>query len=182
MMAVFLIVVSILTLGSEIHEVPELNANDITQNCTNRICFFKLFLPNCPHCKHLAPIWKSFAKKYSNNEILIAEIDCSQKSNKGILSNFDGDGYPTLILIDNGKYFAYSGDRSERDLAKFLYDHSRSRPMISPYTESTPNFPNIRRFHFNKYCIIGAIIIFAISFYALNKLCKVKPINEPKME
>jgi protein disulfide-isomerase-like protein len=72
----------------------------------------------CGHCKDLKPTWDEVAKKINKEEKRMLKVNCggSKAEDKEITSKYDIDGYPTIIIFENGEPKHYKGGRSEEDL------------------------------------------------------------------
>jgi hypothetical protein len=69
-------------------------------------------MPGCGHCMRFDEDWPSVCKLMKEQGI--TPIKISSKDAPEVLS------FPTLILTINGKDYAYEGDRSPSDIAKWL--------------------------------------------------------------
>lgn len=85
----------------------------------------KFFAPWCGHCKALAPEYIKAAKtlkKKGIENVIMAEVDCTDSQTKKICEKYSVSGYPTL------KYFSpqnklpldFSGSRSEHGLVSYI--------------------------------------------------------------
>ena len=74
----------------------------------------------CPHCTDTMPEWKKLEAQYKNrSDIQLKAIDeatlsTQEKTNLGI------QGYPTIVLILDGKKIEYSGPRTVEGFDGFL--------------------------------------------------------------
>jgi len=73
---------------------------------------FLYSVPWCGHCKAFEPIWNELINKFPN--INFKKINCDSTSCPNI------DGFPTIILDNNGTKINYTGNRTLEDLSKFL--------------------------------------------------------------
>jgi thiol-disulfide isomerase/thioredoxin len=90
-------------------------------NSNKKLMFF--YTLSCPHSQAFLPIWYRIKNKlpsYVESE----EVDCNDKSKQNICSNYQITGVPTLILVDDGSRYVYSGSRTESDIAVFLREHN----------------------------------------------------------
>jgi thiol-disulfide isomerase/thioredoxin len=92
--------------------------------------FVKFFANWCGHCKTLDPIWqamvKTALKELKDANIAIVSVE-SKVVNKSIdelqtQAKFKVDGFPTIGTIINGKFTAYTGERTEEALLKHIKD------------------------------------------------------------
>jgi thiol-disulfide isomerase/thioredoxin len=74
----------------------------------------------CPHCQHFVGTWERLAKNYRRSTCLcFGEVE----QTKGNVTKVrDVRGFPTLRLYDNvnKRMYEYHGDRSYKDVEKFL--------------------------------------------------------------
>ena len=77
------------------------------------------YAPWCGHCKKLTPIYKELAEKLADEQdIVIAKMDATENEH----SLMPVQGFPTIRLFKPSTKTPvdYSGDRSLKDLVKFL--------------------------------------------------------------
>lgn len=72
----------------------------------------------CGHCKKFKPTWNEFKKKY-NKVCDIREVNAD--SDKKVAQNLQIRGYPTIMMLKDGKKINYQGPRTMEDLEKFVY-------------------------------------------------------------
>jgi len=72
----------------------------------------------CGHCKKLKPDWDDAAKEMNKDEIVMIKVNCGEgtKEDKAIMEKYDIDGYPTIIIFEDGTPSKYEGKRSKEDL------------------------------------------------------------------
>ena len=72
----------------------------------------------CGHCKKLKPDWDAAAKDANKEETKMIKVNCGEgtKEDKAIMEKYNIDGYPTIIIFDNGTPSTYEGGRSKADL------------------------------------------------------------------
>jgi protein disulfide-isomerase A1 len=84
----------------------------------------EVYAPWCGHCKTLKPIYEKLAKRFKTvPSITIAKMDGTENEHPEI----ESQGFPTLMLFpaeDGAAPIPYSGDRSLKDLTKFLKEHA----------------------------------------------------------
>ena len=85
----------------------------------------ELYAPWCGHCKQLAPIYRDLAKRFKDvKKLVIAKMDATANDSP---DPYTASGYPTIYFAPAGKKtspISYSGDRSLKDLEKFIRDHA----------------------------------------------------------
>lgn len=75
----------------------------------------------CGHCKKIKPTWDKVSEQVNKeDELKMVKINCGEGTpeQKKLMSKYDVDGYPTILIIDNGKATPYDGDRTEDALLK----------------------------------------------------------------
>ena len=85
----------------------------------DKYVLLEAYAPWCGHCKKLDPIYKELAEKLANEtDIVIAKMDATENEHPLMPVS----GFPTLRLFKpNDKTpVDYNGDRSMKDLVKFL--------------------------------------------------------------
>ena len=78
----------------------------------------------CFHCRNLKPVFKQFAEKNKNGNVVIGIMDMvkyGEQANKN-LAPLHIEGFPTILAFDSkGRYFStFSGGRDEDSLNKYL--------------------------------------------------------------
>jgi len=85
----------------------------------------ELYAPWCGHCKSLEPIYRDLAKRFKDvKQLVIAKMDATAND---LPEPYTASGYPTIYFAPVGKKsspVSYSGDRSLKDLEKFIRDHA----------------------------------------------------------
>lgn len=73
----------------------------------------------CGHCKQFMPVWNQIKDKYNNqNSINIKTFDAD--SDKSKLQEYNIQGFPTLLLVNNNKVIEYNGDRDLTSVNDFI--------------------------------------------------------------
>jgi len=65
----------------------------------------------CGHCKTLKPIWKE-AKDKSNGKMIQIDVGAKDGSMTHVLDKYDIEGFPTILVFQNGKSVPYNGSRT----------------------------------------------------------------------
>jgi thiol-disulfide isomerase/thioredoxin len=80
--------------------------------------FIMFYAPWCGHCKRLMPLWDQFAEEHGDR-INIGRVDCDADTSRGLCSQFDITGYPTLLYLKDSRVFRYRGERSINGFLQF---------------------------------------------------------------
>jgi len=72
----------------------------------------------CGHCKEFKPVWDETAKEVNKDEKKMIKVNCGEgtKEDKKIMEKYEVDGYPTIIIFEDGKPKKYDGKRTKEDL------------------------------------------------------------------
>lgn len=76
----------------------------------------------CGHCKKLKPEWDETAKEVNKKDKKMLKVNCGSGSEeeKEIMSKYNIDGYPTIIVFDNGVASPYDGKRDKESFMSAL--------------------------------------------------------------
>ena len=71
----------------------------------------------CGHCKKIKPDWDEAAKRANKDETVMIKVNCGGGSDKDkeIMSKYNVEGYPTIIVFEDGKPSEYTGNRTVDD-------------------------------------------------------------------
>lgn len=99
-------------VGSTFKEIVEDETKDV---------LIEFYAPWCGHCKALAPIYKTLAKKYHDNDkLVIAKFDATVNDAPSL---YEFSGFPTLFFVAAGtdiKPVVYEGEREVKNMVEFL--------------------------------------------------------------
>nr|DAC80631.1 TPA_inf: thioredoxin domain-containing protein 5 [Conus magus] len=102
--------------------VVDLTADTFEEVISDGLTFVKFFAPWCGHCKRLAPTWEDLARTNMDKDIVIARVDCTL--HKSVCDEQKVQGYPTLVLFQNGKRKNdYKGPRDLESFQEFVDSH-----------------------------------------------------------
>ncbi|CAK9142927.1 unnamed protein product [Ilex paraguariensis] len=64
----------------------------------------EFYAPWCGHCKKLAPEYEKAASTLSSHDppVILAKVDANEEKNKGLASEYEIKGFPTIKIIRNG--------------------------------------------------------------------------------
>jgi len=117
----------------EAEEVKEIESGDskvvvltdknFSESLAKGTWLVKFYAPWCGHCKNLVPTWESLARKHSGS-FNVAKLDATVETKTAGM--FNVQGYPTLILFKDNKYWTHQGGRDEKELVEFaLRGHAK---------------------------------------------------------
>ena len=116
-----LIIVIFSNVNGKLTSITNNNVEEILSSESGQHKFVKFFAPWCGHCKKMRPDWDKLADQNTNDNIIIADVDCTVE--KKLCEKYKIEGFPTL------KYFMpndedaddYSGnDRSFSGLSEWV--------------------------------------------------------------
>jgi len=101
--------------------VINLDDSNFESETAGKIAFVKFFAPWCGHCKSMAPDWikLSTVMRSHNDNILIAEVDCTTDETTNICETQGVEGFPTLKYGDASYMEDYEGERTYDALLAF---------------------------------------------------------------
>ena len=76
----------------------------------------------CGHCKKLKPTWDETAKKANVDRTRMIKLDVGGKTpdQREIMDKYQIDGFPTILVFQNGVPVPYQGSRTTDDFLKTL--------------------------------------------------------------
>ena len=76
----------------------------------------------CGHCKKIKPEWDETAEEVNKKDKKMLKVNCGggTKKEKEIMSKYNIDGYPTIIVFDNGVASPYEGKRTKEAFKEAL--------------------------------------------------------------
>ena len=99
----------------------ELSPADFSEKLDHGKKLVLIYADWCGHCKKIKPTWDKVSEKVNKeDELKMVKINCGEGTpeQKQLMSKYDVDGYPTILIVDNGKATPYEGDRTEDALLK----------------------------------------------------------------
>uniref|UniRef100_A0A7S3AIL8 Thioredoxin domain-containing protein n=1 Tax=Haptolina ericina TaxID=156174 RepID=A0A7S3AIL8_9EUKA len=111
--------------GSLTSEVVELAVENYEQT-TEGLWLVEFYAPWCAHCKKLAPIYEKVAEHFHRASPQLAHIGrVDGTAHPGLVKPFNIKGYPTMILLRDGKRVAdFKGKRTYEDIVRFVTRHA----------------------------------------------------------
>jgi thiol:disulfide interchange protein len=70
----------------------------------------------------MKPDWDEASKEVNKEENVMLKVNCGEgtKEDKALMDKYDIDGYPTIIIFEDGKPNKYEGKRAKEDLLSIL--------------------------------------------------------------
>ncbi|CAN8312856.1 unnamed protein product [Cochlearia groenlandica] len=88
----------------------------------------EFYAPWCGHCKQLAPEYEKAASELSSQvpPVILAKIDASEETNKGLATQYEVQGFPTIKIFRNGGKAVqeYNGPRDAEGIVTYLKKQS----------------------------------------------------------
>ena len=84
-------------------------------NGEKTVCLFHS--KKCGWCKKMMPEWKKFKKAHSG-DLKILEVEASEDPDTVQKHNING--FPTIVLFDNGKKTVHKGERTKNAFKQFV--------------------------------------------------------------
>lgn len=79
-----------------------------------------VYMNGCGHCEKMMPEWEKAHKK-NQTGIKMRKVEMNQKGGKELCERHNINGFPTIILLENGKKLKdYDGERNEGSIIEFL--------------------------------------------------------------
>ena len=86
--------------------------------------FVKIYSPNCGHCVNMKEAWDALedSNDIKNYDIAIIEVHEGATNNISSPSGKINEGLPTIraVQLNGKKWKEYEGDRSIKDMVKFI--------------------------------------------------------------
>jgi protein disulfide-isomerase-like protein len=81
----------------------------------------KYYAPWCGHCKRLLPVWEALGQKLQGEKgVVIASVDCTDKTLRPVCDANDIKGFPTIKSVYGGESKEkFKGSRDADTLEKF---------------------------------------------------------------
>jgi len=91
----------------------------------------EFYAPWCGHCKSLAPEYKKLAESFvGNDNVAIADFDCTGEGNDVIQNKYGIQGFPTIKLFKKGEEFlSYEGERKFEAIKAWL--NKKTGPSVA---------------------------------------------------
>lgn len=125
--ALFLLLLSLKnTFASEILEIDSETLGELINS--QEIVLLQFYAPWCEHCKHFEPHFDKLLDKAQSLEQNIIFAKINAEKNKNVVSFFDIQGYPTLLLFVNGDPIFYSGEMTSEVVFNWTKDTLNREP------------------------------------------------------
>eukprot|EP00930_Biecheleria_cincta_P100044 TRINITY_DN91649_c0_g1_i1.p1 TRINITY_DN91649_c0_g1~~TRINITY_DN91649_c0_g1_i1.p1 ORF type:complete len:328 (+),score=55.65 TRINITY_DN91649_c0_g1_i1:33-1016(+) len=111
--------------NAEVLELTGSTFDERVRKVSDRPWFVKFYAPWCGHCQRLAPLWEELDGKL-RGDVSLAKVDATVE--EGLASEWDVEGFPTLILIAGGKGHRYKGRRTLESMEAFARGGYAAQP------------------------------------------------------
>jgi len=99
-------------------KTTELSIENYADRTEGKTAFILFYAPWCSHCKRIRAGWDRLMRKNSDENILIAEVDCTDRG-KDLCEDHDITGYPTIKWGNPDALEIYTGERTRKALKNF---------------------------------------------------------------
>ena len=80
-----------------------------------------LFYANwCGHCKKMKPDWDSASQEVGNEKMIKVDVGEGTPEQKKMMEKYDVQGFPTILVFENGEYIAKHEERSKESFLDFF--------------------------------------------------------------
>ncbi|CEM09881.1 unnamed protein product [Vitrella brassicaformis CCMP3155] len=123
------------TAKSAVRVLTDANFEHDTQassGATTGDWFIEFYANWCGHCQRLQPTWEELAANLKGR-VVVAKVDCD--ANTSTRSRFNIQGFPTLLLLRQGRMYEYKGARDLAALEAFAtggYKKTPGKPVPPP--------------------------------------------------
>jgi thiol-disulfide isomerase/thioredoxin len=77
----------------------------------------------CGYSKQFQPIWNTFANSLKNTDnVEVLDVKCDDDKNKDLCKKFNIKGYPTVLILKDGKQKIYDGPRTVDGLKAAIFN------------------------------------------------------------
>ncbi len=84
----------------------------------------------CGWSRKFAPVWDNLASAYENDDsVKCHDVKCDNPDEKtaNLLSQFDIQGYPSVVIVQGEKVIEYQGERSVKAISAVIDDLKKSQ-------------------------------------------------------
>lgn len=102
-------------------------------------------MEGCPYCVQFDPVWKELCDKLDDKIIVTNKFEKDEKDtndeSKKILKEYNKpvQGYPTILIKINDKFFKYTGTRTAEDIINFIVNKLKKNDTIRDYLNNIVN-------------------------------------------
>lgn len=126
-----------------VNGLTELTEDSFDKHVSTGHHFVKFCAPWSGRCQKCHPIWNELANSLRNDDsVSISNVDCTQ--HRGTCGQFDMQGYPTLLWIEDGKKIdKYSGQLTHEELKAYVSMMlGKSNEQSNAKTDTSDNVPH----------------------------------------
>jgi protein disulfide-isomerase A1 len=121
LLVLFLVAVVFVIYRATKREGMELKPSEFMSELDDGKKLVLIYADWCGHCKKIKPTWDTVSEKVNKeNEVKMVKINCGEGTpeQKKLMSKYNVDGYPTILIVDKGNATVYDGERTEDALLK----------------------------------------------------------------
>lgn len=105
--------------------VVKLSASNWDAVASERHVFVKFYASWCGHCKRMKPDWERLGNAVTQENIVIASVDCTDPDAESLCEKYHVQGFPTLKTFFNASSVDYNGERDFDSLWAYVTDMQR---------------------------------------------------------
>ncbi|KAK6201240.1 thioredoxin-like protein [Scheffersomyces amazonensis] len=115
---------------------------------TNYTSIVKFYAPWCGYCQQLKPVYKKLGKflhEDSQYDVNVAAVNCDKEYNKPLCSQYQVQGFPTVMVFRPPKYVSGNEVKNTRAASEIYNGERNLKAMVSFVTSRLKNYT--KRFH-----------------------------------
>lgn len=102
------------------------SVTELEDEVSNKKSMVLFYADWCGHCKKFIPQWDKLSSSWNdtNENVKLMKVDCGKPNenndHKEIMEKYQIDGYPTILVFEEGKAKPYDGKRDVPSIENFL--------------------------------------------------------------
>ena len=131
LVALFLVCLALARAGDDVDVESEAQFTELIAK--NDFVLVMFYAPWCGHCKSFKPAFAAAATR-ALGRFVLAKVDCTLETLKGLCQEQDVRGYPTIKFFKSGKPQEYTGPRETDGVLAWL--EKKTGPAVVTLAES----------------------------------------------